>query len=339
MPANQRLLMNFRLALNSLFLGVLTAFMVWSLQWALESRKELTFDMPGESTVLSVAEGPQNVAVADAASAQEELKEYLRDQSLALIISSSGDGRPEMLVYDPHSLLSWFPQANPGDLHSGESAAYLFRGTYSERQWLGAGTAPLLTKGVVPAGVIEAPPGAGDLQYARQITSDPLEPGTYTINTVDPGQVQHILGLLQRMGLTERKVQTLPLVKYLALNPLFSITVLFLCMGHICTMLYWSLYLGGRTREFAIRGCHGAQPRELIGGNLVGGLPGLSAGSVAGVIVSGSLVAAIGHVTLTASNFQTLAIAGVIAIIVATVTWSTTLYIVIRARYEVNLDA
>ena len=135
MPANQRLLMNFRLALNSLFLGVLTAFMVWSLQWALESRKELTFDMPGESTVLSVAEGPQNVAVADAASAQEELKEYLRDQSLALIISSSGDGRPEMLVYDPHSLLSWFPQANPGDLHSGESAAYLFRGTYSERQW------------------------------------------------------------------------------------------------------------------------------------------------------------------------------------------------------------
>jgi len=47
------------------------------------------------------------------------------------------------------------------------------------------------------------------------------------------------------MGLTERKVQTLPLVKYLALNPLFSITVLFLCMGHICTMLYWSLYLGG----------------------------------------------------------------------------------------------
>lgn len=245
MPANQRLLMNFRLALNSLFLGVLTAFMVWSLQWALESRKELTFDMPGESTVLSVAEGPQNVAVADAASAQEELKEYLRDQSLALIISSSGDGRPEMLVYDPHSLLSWFPQANPGDLHSGESAAYLFRGTYSERQWSGAGTAPLLTKGVVPAGVIEAPPGAGDLQYARQITSDPLEPGTYTINTVDPSQVQHILGLLQRMGLTERKVQTLPLVKYLALNPLFSITVLFLCMGHICTMLYWSLYLGG----------------------------------------------------------------------------------------------
>ena len=71
----------------------------------------------------------------------------------------------------------------------------------------------------------------------------------------------------------------------------------------------------------------------------MGGLPGLSAGSVAGVIVSGSLVAAIGHVTLTASNFQTLAIAGVIAIIVATVTWSTTLYIVIRARYEVNLDA
>ncbi len=339
MAANQRLLMNFRLALNSLFLGVLTAFMVWALQWVLESRKEVTFDMPGDSTVLSMTEEPQNVVAVDATSAQEELKAYLCDQSLALIISSSGDGRPEMLVYDPHGLLSWFPQTNPGDLHSEKCAAYLFRGTYSERRWSVAGTTPLLPKEVVPAGAIDAPRGAGNLQYARHINQEPLEPGNYTINTIDPNEVQHILGLLQRMGLIERSVQTLPLVKYLTLNPLFIITVLFLGMGHICTLLYWSLYLRGRAHEFAIRSCHGARPRKLIGQNLVGGLPGLAAGSVVGVILSGLLVAMIGNVPLTSGNYQTLAIAAVLAIIVATVTWSTTLYIVIRSRYEVNLDA
>lgn len=336
---NQRLLMNFRLALTSFFLGVLTTFMVCSLQWALESRKEVTFDMPGDVTVLRMFGGPQIVAAADAASAQEELKVYLRDQSLALTVSSYGDGRPEVLVYDPHGLLSWFPRASPGGLCPAMDGVYLFRGTYSERRWSEAGTTPLLPKGVVVEGVITAPCRAGNLQYARHITRDPLPPGNYTINTTDPTQVQLVLDLLHRMGLVARGAQGISLVGYLIFNPLLVVTVLFLVLGHACAVLYWSLYLRGRTHEFGVRSRHGARSLGLVRENLVGGLPGLVVGSVVGVILSGLLVAAIAHIPLAPGNFQALAGAAIVAVVVVTVTWSTTLYVLIRSRYEVNLGA
>ncbi len=338
MLANQRLLMTFRLTLSSLFLGILTAFMVWSLQWALESRKAVTYEMPGDITVLRMVDNPIDEA-ADIALAQEELKAYLNNQSLSLIISSYGEGLPEMLVYDPHGLLSWFPRTSPEDPRAMISTVYLFKGTYSERRWSESGTTPLLPKGVVPERVINAPRGVGNHQYARPITSDPLPPGNYTINTINPVQMRHVLELLHRMGLTELRTQTLPLVMYLILNPLFVVTVLFLMMGHVCVVLYWSLYLRGRAHEFSVRSRHGALPMGLLWENLVWGLPGLVVGSVGGVILSGFLVATIGHVSLTPSNFQTLAIAVGVAIIVATLTWSTTLYIFIRSRYEVNLNA
>lgn len=339
MLLNQRVLMNLRLALITFFLGILTAFMVWSLRWALESRKNTTFDMPGDVNVLWMIGGQQTVDAADTTSALEELKAYLRSRSLALIISSRGDGRPEMLVYDPHGLLTWFPQADPKDLNSAVSAAYLFKGTYSERRWSESAATPLLPKGIAVKGIITAPGDIEDIQYARRITRDPLPPGVYTINTVDPTQVQHVLELLQRMGLTAQRAHTIPLVKDLTLNPLFIVTVLFLALGHVCAVLYWLLYLYGRAHEFGIRSRHGARPAGLIWDNLLGGLPGLALGSVTGVILSGLLVAAIGHVPLTPGNLQTLAGAAIVAVVVATITWSATLYIVIRRRYEVNLVA
>lgn len=339
MLVNRRLSMNFRLALSSFFLGILTAFMVWSAQWVLESRREVTFDMPGEVTVLQMFEGPQIVAAADAMSAQEELKAYLRDRSLALIISSYGEGRPEMLVYDPDGLLSWFPQPTPEESRSAMSGAYLFEGTYSQRRWSKATTTPLLPRGVVVEGVIAAPRGAGNLQYARRIGQDSLPPGNYTINTVDSSQVGHVLDLLHRMGLAPQGARRIPLLQYFVLNPLLVVTVLFLVLGHACAVLYWSLYLRGRAHEFGIQSRHGAHPLALVRENLVGGLPGLVAGGVAGVMFSGLLVAAIGHVQLTPGNFQTLTGAGVVAAAVAIVTWSTTLYVVIRSRPEVRLLA
>jgi hypothetical protein len=336
---NQRLLMNLRLALSTFFLGIVTAFMVWSLQWVLESRKEVTFDMPGDVTGLHMFKGPQSVAAADVASAQEEFRAYLRDRSLALIISSYGDGRPEMLVYDAHGLLSWFPRASPEDLRSEMSGVYLFRGTYSERRWSEATTTPLLPKGVVVEGVITAPRGAGNHQYARRIGRAPLPPGSYTVNTIDPTQVRHILDVLHRMGLAAQRAQRIPLLEYVLLNPLFAITVLFLVLGLVCAVLYWLFYLRGRAHEFGVRSRHGARPLGLVRENLVGGLPGLVAGSVVGVLLSGLLVAAVGHIRLAPGNFQTLAGAAVMAVVVATVTWSTTLYVIIRSRYEVNLGA
>lgn len=339
---NQRLSMNFRLALSCLLLGVLTAFMVWSFQWVLESRKEVTFDMPGNVTVLQMTEGPRIVSAGEAAAAQEELKTYVRHQSLVLINSSVGDGRPEMVVYDPHSLLSWFPRTKE-DIHSAVSRAYLFRGTYTERRWSESAATPFLPKGVAVAGVITPQRrggAAGDLQYARTIGRDPLPPGQYTINTSDMKQVRHILDLLRRMGLAQQGMQSIPLVGYLTQNPLFIITVLFLAAGHVCAVFYWSLYLGGRAREFGIRSRHGALRSELVRENLIGGLTGLVVGSVVGVLLAGVLVAAIGQVRLEPGNIQTLAGAAVVAAVIVTMTWLATLYYALfRSRKEASLVA
>lgn len=339
MLVNQRLWMNFRLALTSFFLGILTAFMVWSFQWVIESWKEITFNMPGDVAVLRMVKGPQIVAAADAASAQAELKAYLRGQFLALIVSSSGDGRPEVIVYDPHRLVRWFPHGMSEDSRPVGDEAYLFEGTYSARRWSESRTTPLLPKGVVVEGVITAPRRAGDLQYARAIGRDPLPPGQYTFNTNDPTQVRHILDLLHRMGLVPQDIQKVPLLVYATQNPLLVITVLFLAAGHVCAVFYWSLYLRGRAREFGIRSRHGALPSELVQENLLGGLPGLVVGSVVGVLLAGVLVAAIGQVRLAPGNFLTLAGAAAAAAAIVTVTWLMTLYVVIRTRYEVNLVA
>ncbi len=338
----QRQSMNLRLALSCLFLGVLTAFMVWSLQWVLESRKEVTFDMPGDVTVLDMGGGPQIVTAADAAAAQVELKAYLRDQSLALVAASNGEGRPEVLVYDPQGLLSWFPRASREDMLTSTSGAYLFKETYSERRWLESAATPLLPEGVVVEGVLDVPSRAGilgTLQYARVIGKDPLPPASYTINTIDPAQVRHILEFLHRIGLAAHGAQRIPLLGYGILNPLFIVTALFLVLGHVCAVLYWALYLHGRAYEFGVRSRHGARPMRLVRENLAGGLPGLVAGSVVGVILSGVLVAAISRAPLASGNFQTLAAGALVAVAVATVTWSTTLYVVIRLRYEANLVA
>ncbi|MBE3569969.1 MAG: hypothetical protein IMW92_07585 [Bacillales bacterium] len=338
MKTNKWLLMNFRLALSSVLLGMLTAFMVRAFQWTLEDRQEVTFGLPGEVTVLTMFEGPQKVAEADASSARKALKAYLNDQSLALVYASVGEGRPEMIVCDPHNILSWFPGAGNEGPDSTMARGYLFRGTYTAHRWSAFGTAPLLPNGVEVAGVIDAPTGTDTLQYARTIGREPLPSGRYTINTTDPAQVKHVLDLFYRMGLVPHWSQRIPLLTYFVQNPLLVITVLFLAMGHVCAILDWALYIRGRAREFGIRWRHGALPTDLVRENLVGGLPGLGVGSVVGVILSNLLVAGIGQTNLELGNFQTLASAAVSFVIVI-VTWSTTLYGVIKTRKEVNVDA
>jgi len=187
------------------FIGILTAFLVWSFQGMVEAREEAALGMPGGVTVLYTFEGPWVIAGADAAAAREELKTYVRDRSLALVISSTGDGRPEVLVHDPDGLVPWFTRAAPQELRSAVSGVYLLKGTYSERRWSESAVTPLLPSGVVVEGVISIPRDAAlpldRVQYARRVGREPLPPGLYAINRTDEAQVRHVLSLLRRMGL------------------------------------------------------------------------------------------------------------------------------------------
>jgi len=327
--------MSNRLLLTSFFLGILTIFVGWAFQWTLDDWKEVTFDLPGEVTALRVIKGPQLIPTAEAEAAQEELKIYFQEQSLALVVTSFGNGRPEILVYDPYNLVSWFPGC-PSD--GGQSTiVYLFRGTYSEHLWLASVANPFLPPGAIIKGVIAAPRRAGSLQYAGCIGRDLLPEGQYTFNSTDPTQVKHILKLLHRMGFIAQGREKLPFFLYLMQTPLMVITVFFLVAGYGCVMLYWLLYLRGRATEFGIRSRHGALPLILTREKFISGLPALITGGAAGGLFAAMLVAGVGRVHLLSEDVFTLGIAVVATTTMSALTWFVMLFIVIRDQYEANL--
>jgi len=328
--------MNYRLFWTGFFLAVLTALVAWAFQWALDSWKEVTFDLPGEVTVLRFIKGPQMTSSSEAELAQEELKAYLHQQHLALIVSSSGDNRPEIQVYDPHNLVPWFPEC-PLDEAQSAIPVYLFRGTYSEHLWRKSAPNPFLPPGASVKGIIDAPRRSGTLQYARCVGNDLLPEGQYAVNTTDPIKVQNVLALLHRMGFLVQEARKLPFFFSLIQDPLMLITAFLVFAGYGCVVLYWVHYLYGRSREFGIRARHGARPVHLVGENFTNGLPGLTTGSLLGGVLAGGLVAAIGQVNLSAEEMFTLGIATIVAAIMTALTWLFALFLVIRLRYEVNL--
>lgn len=327
--------MNGRLLSPVFFLGILSAFVAWAVQWAFDAWKEVTFDVPGEVTVLRLSKGPQEILPVEAASAQEELKAYLRDHFLALTVSSSGDGRPEILVYDPHGLIPWFPGCPSDEVQF--VPVYLFRDTYSEDLWERSATNPFLPQGAVVQRIIVAPRRAGTLQYARCMGQDLLPEGQYTFNTIDPAQVQHILDLAYRMGLVSQGGRKLLFSLYLLQDPLMVMTAFFVIAGYGCVVLYWLLYLHGRLRELGIRGRCGALPGDLVRENFFGGLPSLVTGSVLGGGSADILVAAMSQVHLFSRDWLLLGITTVVTAIMAALTWLVVLVVVIRSRYEVSL--
>jgi hypothetical protein len=327
--------MSNRLLLTSFFLGILTVFVGWAFQWTLDDWKEATFDLPGEVTVLRVVKEPQLISTAEAEAAQEALKAYFHEHSLALIVTSFGNGRPEILVYDPYNLVSWFPGC-PSD--SGQSIiVYLFRETYSEHLWLTSVANPFLPPGAVIKGVIAAPRRVGSLQYARCIGRDLLPEGQYTFNSTDPTQVKHILNLLSRMGLVAQGSEKQPFFLDLIQTPVMVITMFFLVAGYGCVMLYWHLYLRGRATEFGIRGRHGALPLTLTREKFMSGLPALIIGNVAGGLSAAMLVTGVGQIHLLSEDVFTLGIAVVATTAMSALTWFVMLLVVIRSQYEPNL--
>lgn len=329
--------MNTRLFSTSFFLGILSAFVAWAFQWTVDSWKEVTFNMPGEVTVLRLIKGAQAIPPADANEMQEKLRAYLHDQSLALIVSSSGDGRPEIVVYDPQHLVPWFPACPSDGAQLAVTDVYIFHGTYSEKLWKLSLGIPFLPQKTVVRGLIEAPRHAGNLQYARCVGQELLPEGQYTFNTTDPVQVQHILSILYQMGFVAQSNTKIPFFLYLMQNPLMVISVFFLLAAYGCVLLYWLLYLHSHTREFGIRARHGALPADLVRENLLNGLPGLVAGNGTGGMLAGILVAAIGQVHLLPAEVFTIGVTTVVNLIITAGTWLATLCIVIRVRYDKSL--
>lgn len=322
--------------MSAVFLGVLVAFLVWSVQWALDDRREVTFGMSGEVTTVMVYPGPQVVSPADALTAGQELRRYLADHGLSLIVASPGDGTPQMTVFDPARRMSWFRSA--ADAAGSASGVYLFEGSYSARRWTASSATPLLAAGSTVAGVVNPPAGVGNLQYVRPL-GEVFPAGNYVLGGVSSKDVAPLEALLGRQGLEVHDARAMPLLEDLLNNPLIMTTTLFLAVGHLCAAAYWSLLLGSRSRELAIRRRHGARLLTLVRRWFASGLPPIALGLAAGVTISGVVVRVLGRVPLTGPQYLTLAQAAALGLAVTSIAWLATVAAGLRARDEVRRAA
>ncbi|MGH8887746.1 MAG: hypothetical protein ACRDYX_21770 [Egibacteraceae bacterium] len=321
--------------MSAAFLGVLVAFLVWSVQWALEDRRQVTFDMPGEVTTLKLYEGNQKIDAADAHAAGQELRRYLTDRGISLIVASAGDGSPQMIVFDPARRLSWFTPA--ADETGSAAGIYLFEGSYSARRWIASSVTPLLPEGATVAGVVAPPTDVGDLQYVMPL-AEVFPPDVYVLGGASSADATQLQSLLRRQGLEVQSAMQIPLVAYLLNDPPVVAAALFLLLGYVCAAAYWSLLLGG-TRELVIRRRHGARLSTLVRRWFASGLPAMLLGLIAGVSVSGVAVRVVGRQPLTGAQHVTLAQAAGVGLFATSLVWLATVAAGLYARDRVRRAA
>ncbi len=278
----------------SVALAILIALLAWTGEWASEAWEEPVFGSPGKTTSFQVSRVEQE-APPGAFSAKEELKAYLREQQLALIIASAGEGRPELQVYDPHHSLTWFPPC-PEENHQ-PAAVYLLQGTYSEQRWKRGKNNPFVPPEASIAGIVSAPGRIGTLQYARCLGTLPWPEGRYTITTTDPEKIQHVLLLVEHIGGSPQG-RKLPFFLRFVLDP-FVEAIGFLTFAGYGSWIFiaWrSLFRGGT--DPSLWQSHPVSISARISKNLTRTFPRLAAAAVLGSSLAALSVLAIAQVHL-----------------------------------------
>ncbi|WP_216628660.1 hypothetical protein, partial [Actinopolyspora erythraea] len=245
--------MRVKLLVSGLLLGVLSAFAAWAVHWSLEGHQETTYELPGTVTKLSFGNGRQESTRADNTEAAVELREFLAEHSLALVIAPHTDGPPQLVVADPAGVLPWYNPSNPLGENGADRArrGYAFEDTYSQRQWRRGRSPTLVPEEVEIVGTMPAPEGAGDLQYARPLGDYPLLPGQYLVNTDGPGELAEIRDIAYRAGFADLSAERVPLWRHLRDDPLVGTTGALLGAGCLAAVLCWTLGLRDRAGEFA----------------------------------------------------------------------------------------
>lgn len=325
--------MRLRLVVSAAFLGVLGSFLLWSVQWSLDDRRDVIFEMPGKVTTLKLYQIQQKTDAFEVRAAGQELRRYLTEHALSLIVASPGDGSPQLTVFDPTRRLSWF---NPSTSTSGAmSGVSLFEGSYSARRWNASSATPLLREGTFVEGIVRAPAGVGDLQYAEAL-GEIFPPGDYVLSGTTSVDVVRLQELLRRQGLEIQEVRRIPLVAYLFHSPLVVATAMFLVLGHVCAAAYWVLLLDTRQRELVIRRRHGARLSTLVRRWFASGLPPIMLGLLVGIIVSGVVVRVAGRQSLIQEQYLTLAMAAGLGLAFTSAVWLMAVAVGLIARDEVR---
>ncbi|WP_017972611.1 hypothetical protein [Actinopolyspora halophila] len=315
--------MRVSLVVSSALLGVLSAFFAWAVHWAVSSYQEATYAIPGTVTTLTFGIGPRGDEAEDPAVVADELRDFVTERSLALVIASDGERAPQFIVADPEGVVPWYSPAHSNDGENQEEiqGAYVFEGTYSQRQWRRGESPALVPEGVEVVGAIPPPEGADDLQFVRPLGEYRLPPGEYVVNTDDPGELAELRGIVNRAGFGDHSAKSTPLGQYLTTDPLVGVTGGLLGAGFLAAVLFWTLGVRDRAAEFVIRVRHGATRARLVWQVWPRGLPFQVLGIVSGVALSSVLVALVGLQPLTRIEYLVLGAGATGGVVLAAAAW------------------
>lgn len=273
------------IAVSSLLFGLLTAFAAWAVAGALSARQALVLDMAGEVTVMSFQQQP------DGRTDQRVLRDFLSAQKLTLVGASTGDGAPQITVFDPGGNLPWMPQVPAAAYEEARTVILPVTGSYAEARYLRTGQVPYLSDVQVLDAVV-IPRQGTDLQYVRPLQDFRLLPGQYSVNTTDPQVLRAFRAQMSDAGLEVSTSSSIPVPVYLAQNPLVVITCLLVGAGAGAILILLVLHWQAHARSFGTRARHGATPLRLVLDELRSCLPWLVAGCLLGSLLSATLVGA-----------------------------------------------
>lgn len=323
--------MKLRVLVSAGLLGVLAAFVGFAFDWTITAHGEVTYEMPGEPSTITVGIGGEEAPAEDGLpQAGRQLRDYLTSRGIALLASSTGDGLPRLIAADPENSIPWLDasEAAPGDV-------LLFQDTYSHRQWESTGTGPFLPAGATVRGVITSPGGVDDLQYVQLLADDTvLPPGTYVVNTRDSEVLNGLTSLLATFGLRVHDSRDIPLSEFLLRDPLIGVTVALFAFGLVATATHWILLSASGLQESRIRRQHGARSSDLTRRELAGRLPWLGLGAAVGVCIAAMTVALAGREPLSSTQWTFLGVCWGATVLVSVMISAGGSYAALRPRKE-----
>lgn len=285
-----------RIFVPCVLLGVIAAFVVWSIAWALQAREERTFGVSDNPAVVDLRSRGLN---SEPDRTVARLTDLLARSKAALVVNSDGNGRPGVIVLDPVGIIPWL-QGAPGPISAPDSPRVaLFAGTYCAREWSAYSTCALVPKSAKITAIVRAPADAESLQFAYSpVPGEGLPTGSYVLSTSDPAVVTEFLNITRTAGMEQGSVVAPPLSEELTRNPLTVMSVFLLLLGSVAAFVHWVIIARRREAELRIRYAGGASPRGLVLEQGRAATLECAAGSTAGAVLSGLLVAAVGQVAL-----------------------------------------
>lgn len=268
------------LSWSVLTFGFLVSFVVWSVTWNLSDRVDSSLGLKGEATAFTFTAGGGQPVTEE--NSQDRLLAFLQERSLTLLVSSNGDGLPQIAVYNPGNRVAWLPSA----VRRTAFDTYLFEGTYSNKRWAEDRVRPLVPAPLNIVGSAPRPEGIDRQQFAVVEPHGPLPGGRYLLSTTAAEDIEAFLELTSAAELAGQPSRSSSAVGSLVMDPLVILAVLMLVTGALATLVYWSILFAKLGVESRVRYLSGGPLNAMVSQYWRRFLPVVFVGTVAGCLAS-----------------------------------------------------